>query len=89
MNTSSSLCDDSVSSRVRAAEVSKEAISSSIVFYTSKTTPKPNLGRPNNEYSRLSREVVRGGLSGQRTDHNCTHTQTIPGYCTLGLAQAT
>ncbi len=40
-----------------------------IVFYTNKTPPKPN-----NEYSRRSREGVRGGLSDQRTDHNA-HTQ--------------
>jgi hypothetical protein len=43
-----------------------------IVFYTNKTPP-----RTNPEYSRRSREVVRGGFwGGQRTDHNCTHTHT-------------
>jgi hypothetical protein len=55
-----------------------------IVFYTNKTPPKPS-----NEYSRRSREVVRGGLSGQRTNHNAHTHSAIPGYCTTGLAQAT
>ncbi len=48
-------------------------------------TPKTN----NTDYSRRSREVVRGGLSGQRTDHNAHTQSTIPGYCTTGLVQAT
>ncbi len=33
-----------------------------------------NHPKTNNEYSRRSREVVRGGLSGQRTNHNA-HTE--------------
>jgi hypothetical protein len=48
-------------------------------------TPTTN----NTEYSRRSREVVRGRLSGQRTDHNAHTHSTIPGYYTTGLAQAT
>jgi hypothetical protein len=34
----------------------------------------------NNEYSRRSREVVRGGLGGQRTNHNAHTHDTIPGF---------
>jgi hypothetical protein len=42
-----------------------------IVFYTNK-----NHLQTNNECSPRSREVVRGGLSGQRTDHNA-HTEHV------------
>ncbi len=54
-----------------------------VVFYTNKTTPK------HHECSRRSREVVRDGLSGQRTNHNAHTQSTIPGYCITGLARAT
>jgi hypothetical protein len=39
-------------------------------------TPAKHPQTNNNEYSRRSREVVRGGLGGQRTNHNAhTHTK--------------
>jgi hypothetical protein len=43
-----------------------------------------NTPKTDNEYSQRSREVVRGGLSGQRTDHNAHTQSTIPCYCITG-----
>jgi hypothetical protein len=55
-----------------------------MVFYTNKTHTPQN--QTNTEYSRRSREVVRGGFwSGQRTDHNAHTQRTIPGYCITGF----